>query len=265
MELKTLTLNGTTYDSFPFKLTEADKQEIAEQAAGLVEIPNGGGFVASDTPPEDTSVLWVDTNDNEGDEPPAGSYVLTEADKQEIAEQAAQLVEVPEGGSGLAKTQKLLDITFTEAIASVSVTLEHDFHRLLLVWGGGENARIVDADGNVVNNGMMNILLDTTSTGWNDRKICIISDNGKPWLTTAAIMEWTDDCSTLIRSHIQDISTNRSAAYPSMTFGGVSAMIGTVGSSSALAPTNGVTVHIVAGNGFYAPNTRIVLVGEYYE
>ena len=41
MELKTLTLNGKTYDSFPFVLTEADKQEIAEQAAEMVEIPDG--------------------------------------------------------------------------------------------------------------------------------------------------------------------------------------------------------------------------------
>ena len=46
--------------------TNADKQEIAQQAAGLVEIPTGGGFVASDTPPEDTSLLWVDTSDNSG-------------------------------------------------------------------------------------------------------------------------------------------------------------------------------------------------------
>lgn len=53
--------NGSDY-----VLTDADKQEIAEQAAGLVEIPAGGGFVASDTPPEDTSLLWVDTSDNSG-------------------------------------------------------------------------------------------------------------------------------------------------------------------------------------------------------
>lgn len=49
-----------------YTLTEADKQAIAEQAAGLIEIPAGGGFVASDTPPEDTSLLWVDTSDNSG-------------------------------------------------------------------------------------------------------------------------------------------------------------------------------------------------------
>ena len=82
--------NGSDY-----VLTDADKQEIAEQVAGLVEIPTGGGFIASDTPPEDTSVLWVDTNDNEGDEPPSGGYELTEADKQEIAELASEMVDIP--------------------------------------------------------------------------------------------------------------------------------------------------------------------------
>jgi hypothetical protein len=43
MELKTLTLNGKTYDSFPFILTDADKQEIAERAAEMVGVPEGGG------------------------------------------------------------------------------------------------------------------------------------------------------------------------------------------------------------------------------
>lgn len=38
--------------------------------------------------------------------PPGNDYVLTPADKKEIAEQAAQLVEVPEGGSGIEVTAK---------------------------------------------------------------------------------------------------------------------------------------------------------------
>lgn len=45
MELKTLTLNGKTYDSFA--VSESDKQEIAEKVADLVEIPTGGGSVIS--------------------------------------------------------------------------------------------------------------------------------------------------------------------------------------------------------------------------
>lgn len=41
MKLETLTLNGKTYDSFA--VSDADKQEIAELAAELVEVPEGGG------------------------------------------------------------------------------------------------------------------------------------------------------------------------------------------------------------------------------
>lgn len=53
-------------DGDDYVLTEADKAEIAEQAAQLVDVPGGGGFVASTEPPEDTSLLWVDTDDNSG-------------------------------------------------------------------------------------------------------------------------------------------------------------------------------------------------------
>jgi lysophospholipase L1-like esterase len=53
-------------DGKDYVLTDADKAEIAEQAAQLVDVPGGGGFVASDDPPEDTSLLWVDTDDNSG-------------------------------------------------------------------------------------------------------------------------------------------------------------------------------------------------------
>lgn len=54
-------VKGTDY------FTEADIQEIAEQAAGLVEIPDSAGYVVQDTAPQDTSVLWVDLNDNSDD------------------------------------------------------------------------------------------------------------------------------------------------------------------------------------------------------
>ncbi len=42
---------------------------ISPDENGNVEVSGGfgGGFVASDTPPEDTSLLWVDTSDNNSD------------------------------------------------------------------------------------------------------------------------------------------------------------------------------------------------------
>lgn len=107
-----------------YVLTDDDKKEIAELAADLVEVPDAAGFVVQDTEPEDTSVLWVDPTDNSDDgfqeavnaalaqakesgefdgEPgqpgkdgePGKDYVLTDADKTEIAELAADLVKVP--------------------------------------------------------------------------------------------------------------------------------------------------------------------------
>lgn len=53
-----------------YVLTDADKQEIAELAADLVDVPevSGGGYVAQDTAPEDTTLLWVDTSDDSDDD-----------------------------------------------------------------------------------------------------------------------------------------------------------------------------------------------------
>ena len=103
-----------------------------------VELPHSGGnvdsngcFVAQDIPPEDTSVLWIDTDDDSDDgfqeavntvlaqakasgefdgapgQPgkDGKDYVLTPDDKNEIAELASELVEVPEpSGGGIAVT-----------------------------------------------------------------------------------------------------------------------------------------------------------------
>ena len=50
--------------------TEDEVQQIAEVAAEMVDVPEGGGssgpaFVASETPPENTDELWVDTSEPE--------------------------------------------------------------------------------------------------------------------------------------------------------------------------------------------------------
>ena len=111
-------------DGKDYILTDADKAEIAELAADLVDVPEGsagGGYVAQDTAPEDTTLLWVDTSDDsdddyqeavnaalaqakasgefngkDGDPGAPGKdgkdYVLTDTDRAEIAEQAAQMV-----------------------------------------------------------------------------------------------------------------------------------------------------------------------------
>lgn len=89
---------------------------IGEKDTGI-SAGGSGGYVAQDAPPEDTSVLWIDTDDNSDDgfqeavnyalaqakasgEFDGDDYVLTDDDRNEIAELAAGLVEVPEGSGG---------------------------------------------------------------------------------------------------------------------------------------------------------------------
>lgn len=178
-------------------------------------------------------------------------------------------VEIPSsgggsGGSGKAKTQKLIDITFTEPTASLTVTLEHSFHKLFLVWSCGSNgvSRLVDVDGNAVS-GNIRILLDTTSYSWSERIIGQLGVDKTEWQTSAHLIKYTADLSTLLSSISIAIKTGTAGSIANQ-FGGTSAMIGTIG-GNAPAPTVGRTVNIVTSGGFFAATTRIVLVGEYYE
>ena len=168
------------------------------------------------------------------------------------------------GGSSKAKTEKLLDVTFTEATASVSVTLEHNFHKLFLVWNGGENIRTVDAEGAAISSNKLGVILGSTSFSWNSRKVGVIEDSGRAWATGTLLMEWTEDLSTYLNTTSIGIGTN-TPCHTYSFFGGASALLGTVVSSDAIAPASGTEIGIVLSTGFFAPNTRIVLVGEYYE
>ncbi len=95
-------------------------QSILDKVNALPNADSGGNvdYVVQDTPPEDTSVLWVDTSDNSVDELQEAvnivlaqakesgefdgdDYVLTDADKNEIAELAAGLVKVPDSGGNV--------------------------------------------------------------------------------------------------------------------------------------------------------------------
>ena len=168
------------------------------------------------------------------------------------------------GGAGKAKTQKLINITFTEPTASLTVTLEHNFHKLFLVWycGGNGAARLVDADGKAVS-GDIRILLDTTSYSWSERTIGQLNSDKTAWQTSAHLIEYTADLSTLLSAIEITIKTGTGGSILNR-FGGTNAMLGTLG-NNALAPTVGRTVNIVTSGGFFAATTRIVLVGEYYE
>lgn len=102
------TATGVKARGDDYVLTDADKQEIAEIAAELVDVSGGGG---SGEPGKDGITPHIGANGNwfigetdtgvkaQGED--GNDYVLTDVDKQEIAEQAAELVEVPEGGGGI--------------------------------------------------------------------------------------------------------------------------------------------------------------------
>ena len=94
-------VKGTDY------FTELDKQEIAELAAGLVDVGSSGVFIVSDTPPEDTSVFWIDKSDGSNDgfqealndalaqakasgEFDGKDYVLTDSDRTVIVNEVLQ-------------------------------------------------------------------------------------------------------------------------------------------------------------------------------
>jgi len=161
------------------------------------------------------------------------------------------------------KTQKLLDETLTESKSMFSIPLEHNFHRLFLVWACDSNgsARTVDVDGNVVESNL-HVLIDTDEYSYNNRKVGLIVGSTNTWQTDSLLMEWTADMSTFLHSTCSKISLNsKSDVYHQ--FGGTTAMLGTLGVDT-YAPTVGRTINIVTNTGFFAPGTRIVLVGEYY-
>ena len=124
---------------------------LIDVAIDNLEVPEGGsgaGVVVSDSEPDDTSVLWIDTDDNEADNlqaaiddalsqakasgefkgDPGDDYVLTEADKQEIAELTAPLVDVPGGGGssgwGEWETINVITTTLEEEVTEINVNAD---------------------------------------------------------------------------------------------------------------------------------------------
>jgi hypothetical protein len=147
-------IKGTDY------FTDADKQELAEQAADLVEVPVGGGFVARDTPPEDTSVLWVDINDNEGDVPEATMKPLTFTGAVNATYDGSEAVsvEIPTGGGGSgggsANWNLLRSVTLAEDTKYITQSLDGNYDEIRILFNNlwcveGKSAQLAIA----VNNG----------------------------------------------------------------------------------------------------------------
>ena len=83
---------------------------MAQSASASAELSTNAADaaerIAQAVPQTVEAALKQAKESGEFDGPPGDDYILTEADKKEIAEQAAQLVEVPEGGSGITVTAK---------------------------------------------------------------------------------------------------------------------------------------------------------------
>lgn len=259
----TTTYSSSKIESEISKLNEANatqNTEIAKKAndADLAAVAKSGSYNDLTNKPTIPTVPSALPNPN--------ALTFTGAGTGSYDGSAPMSVEIPSGGggSGKAKTQKLIDITFIEPTESLTVTLEHNFHKLFLVWSSGDNgvARLVGADGNAVK-GSARILLDTTSYTWSERIIGQQDSDTAKWRTSSHLIEYTEDLSTLLSSRSVNIVNNTTGSI-SNQFGGTKAMIGTLG-SDALAPTVGRTVSIVTSGSFFAATTRIILVGEYYE
>ena len=169
------------------------------------------------------------------------------------------------GGSGKAKSQILIDQEITELTASLSVTLEHDFHNLIAIinCGSAGAALTAGSDGTAVAS-KIGLIIDSTDFGWNLRKVAFMDISTGTWQTRMMGAEWSEDLSVFKRGFSVEIATgiiNKSYYFP---FGGTSAMYGTLGTEDN-APRTGKTANIVVNGAYLNVGTRVILWGEYYE
>lgn len=180
-------------------------------------------------------------------------------------------VEIPSGGggssggSGKAKSQILIDQEITELTASLSVTLEHDFHNLTAIINCGSAGAALTADsaGTAVASKIA-LLIGTTSFSYNSRKVSQMGTSTKTWQTKMIGAEWSDDLSVFKRGFEVVLATGVGNNAYNFSFGGESAMYGTLGTDDNV-PRTGKTANIVVNGAYLNVGTRVVLWGEYYE
>lgn len=168
------------------------------------------------------------------------------------------------GASGKAKSQILIDQEITELTASLSVTLEHNFHNLTAIINCGlaGTALTANSDGTAVASKIA-FLIDTTDFGFNLRKVAYTDTSTAMWQTRMIGAEWSDDLSVFKRGFAVDITTGVRSQYY-FPFGGTVAMYGTLVTDDN-APRTGKTANIVVNGAYLNVGTRVVLWGEYYE
>ena len=169
------------------------------------------------------------------------------------------------GGSGKAKSQILIDQEITELTASLSVTLDHDFHNLtaIITCGSAGAALTADSNGNAVAS-KIGLLIDTTDFGYNSRKVAFVDTESTTWKTKMIGAEWSDDLSVFKRGFKVNIVVGSSGSNYEFPFGGGTALYGTLGTDDN-APRTGKTANIVVNGAYLNVGTRVILWGEYYE
>ena len=167
-------------------------------------------------------------------------------------------------GSGKAKSQILINQEITELTASLSVTLEHNFHNITAIIGCSSDgaALTANSDGTAVAS-KIGFLIDTTSIGNNPLKVAQINTSTGMWKTMMCGAEWSDDLSVFKRGFTVEIATGANGRYDFL-FGGPTAMYGTVETVDNV-PRTGRTANIVVNGAYLNVGTRVVLWGEYYE
>lgn len=179
-------------------------------------------------------------------------------------------VEIPSGGgssggSGKAKSQILIDQEITGLTASLSVTLEHDFHYLTAIISCGSDgvALTAGSDGTAVAS-KIGLMVDATSFDWNQKKVAYTDTSTGTWSIRMFGAEWSDDLSVFKRCFTTEITTGISNKAYFSPFGGKDAMYGTLVTDDN-APRTGKTANIVVNGAYLNVGTRVVLWGEYYE
>ena len=169
------------------------------------------------------------------------------------------------GGSGKAKSQILINQEITELTASLSVTLEHDFHNLTAIINCGSSgvALTANSDGTAVAS-RIGLLIDTTSFAYNSRKVAQVETPSTTWQSRMMGAEWSDDLAVFKRGFSVEITTSTSGKNYSFLFGGASAMYGTLGTDDN-SPRTGKTANIVVNGAFLNVGVNVILWGEYYD
>ena len=252
---------------------KGDKGDKGDTGATGPQGPAGDDYVLTDADKDEVAadIIAGGVEAELGDEPlpaPAsaavGQIVKIKAVDENGKITETEAVDMPSGG-GSPSSALICDVTLAEAAQAVSQTLEHNFYALHCIVNCGTSgvALLVDSDGASAS-GRINLMLDTTVASFNIRNYGLINYNAAAWKSYAIHAIWSPDRTFFEQSQNEELSVTANATVY-RSFGGTTAMKGTLG-ADALSPDSGRTVNIVApANTLLNAGVRVIIWGEYYE